>query len=352
MNRVKIFFPKYLYDPGFRAHIFPLLKPFFKNEEYTDEERLDLYGITSQDIAFVDDPMLAEILILPMSWNYYVFTEKKQFALEFIDQYSHLKQKIFIYNAGDIGYKIPYFPNTNVFRLAINRLPKEDNVFIIPPFIQDPLRAFFNSSSIYLRSYSDKPLVGFCGFAKTSKVDATLELLKIGLQNVLSLLNLRKEESQQFLSSSYFRGRILKILKKSSSIETNFITRKKYRAGAQLGNISHSTVLEFYNNMNDSDYVLCARGSGNFSVRFYETLAMGRIPVYVNIQGALPLDTQIKWRDHVVWIEREEVNIIDEKIKAFHDLLDQQTFQKLQEANRKLWRRNLTMKGFFKQVTQ
>ena len=349
MKQAKIFFPKELYDPRYRGQMFPLLKPFLKNQECTDAERMDLYGISSREISFVEDPMLADVLILPMSWNHYVLSGKKDNALKFINRNSHLEKKIFIYNAGDIGYKIPHFPNTFIFRLTINRLPKEDNVIIIPPFIQDPLETFYSSRAISLRQYADKPMIGFCGFAKTSKVDATVELLKIKFQNILSLLGLRNEEPQQLLSSSFFRGKVLNILKRSSAIDTNFTVRKDYRAGIMHDN-SHRTVMEFFNNIRNSDYVLCARGSGNFSVRFYETLAMGRIPIYINTKGALPLEDEIKWKDHVVWVEKNEVHHIGKKVFDFHNKMDSGTFNDLLKNNRKLWEERLTLGSYFKTI--
>lgn len=349
MKIAKIFYPKELYDPGYRGHMFPLLKPFLKNIGYSDSERISLYGISSSDISFVEDPILADILILPMSWNYYVLTGNRESALKFIDHFSQLGKKIFIYNAGDIGLKIPFFPNVLIFRLAVNKSPRKDNEIVIPPFIQDPLKTFYSSRKIFMRTYADQPKVGFCGFAKTSRVDAAIELMKIELQNILSLLDLRIEEPQQFLSSSYFRGRVLGILKKSPGIKTNFIVRKNYRAGI-MHDISHNTVIEFFNNIKDSDYVFCARGSGNFSVRFYETLAMGRIPVYVNTNGGLPLDNQIEWKDHVVWVEKSEINYIGEKINHFHKKMDSGAFQKLLINNRKLWEERLTLGTYFKTI--
>lgn len=349
MKKAKIFYPEDLYDPRYRGQIFPLLKPFLKNRGFTDKERIALYGISSNDIMFVEDPALADVLILPMSWNYYVDTGKKELALKFIDNCSRLRKKIFIYNAGDKSYKIPFVPNALIFRLSDNSKTTMGNDLVIPPFIQDPLKTFYSSCLINLRSYAEKPLVGFCGFAKFSKVDATTELMKIGGQNLKSLLGLRNQEPQQLLSSSYFRGRILDILKNSSKIDTNFIVRKDYRAGI-MHDITHSTVLEFYDNIKDSDYVLCARGSGNYSVRFYETLAMGRIPVYVNTQGSLPLETQIKWKDHVVWVEKNELNSIGEKICDFHNTLNAYTFQDLLSKNRKLWEDQLTLGSYFKSI--
>ncbi len=349
IKQTKIFYPKDLYDSRYRGYIFPLLKAFLKNRGYTDSERINHYGISSGDITFVEDPMFADVFILPMSWNYYVLNGKKESALKFIDHVSHFGKKVFIYNAGDIGLKISFFPNVLIFRLAVNKFPRKENETIIPSFIQDPLKTFYSSRKIYMRPYMDKPQVGFCGFAKTSRVDAAKELMKIKLQNILSLLGLRNKEPQQFLSSSYFRGRVLGILEDSPKIKTNFIVRKNYRAGI-MHDITHNTVIEFYNNIKDSDYVLCARGSGNFSVRFYETLAMGRIPVYVNTNGGLPLDNQIEWKDHVVWVEKSEINCIGEKINDFHKKMDSGEFQKLLLNNRKLWEDRLTLGAYFKTI--
>ena len=66
--------------------------------------------------------------------------------------------------------------------------------------------------------------------------------------------------------------------------------------------------MEFYENMVSSDYIVCVRGGGNFSVRLYETLAMGRIPIFINTDCLLPLNKSIDWKKHVVWIEREDID--------------------------------------------
>ena len=108
------------------------------------------------------------------------------------------------------------------------------------------------------------------------------------------------------------------------------------------------STIEFYQNIVDSDYVVCVRGAGNFSVRFYETLAMGRIPVFVNTDCLLPLSDKINWKKHVVWVEEKEIPIINKKIVDFHNSLSIKDFKELQLANRTLWLESLTLGGFFK----
>src|SRR5690606_18408840 len=106
-----------------------------------------------------------------------------------------------------------------------------------------------------------------------------------------------------------------------------------------------------YNNLKDSDYVVCVRGAGNFSVRFYETLAMGRIPIFINTDCALPLEEKIDWKKHVVWVEYKERHKVVQKLMEFHSGLTEEDFIDLQLANRKLWEEKLRLGGFFKHYT-
>ena len=99
----------------------------------------------------------------------------------------------------------------------------------------------------------------------------------------------------------------------------------------------NKTTLEYYNNIREADYVICLRGGGNFSIRFYETLLMGRIPIFINTDCILPLDNEINWRKHLVWIEWEDRNKISTIVRNFHDNLSNNDFCQIQLNNRKLW---------------
>jgi hypothetical protein len=73
-------------------------------------------------------------------------------------------------------------------------------------------------------------------------------------------------------------------------VQTNFILRDKWFNGAyEDGRLNRARMdesrREYVENMFGSDYVLCTRGSGNFSIRFYETLSSGRIRVKASASG-------------------------------------------------------------------
>ena len=58
--------------------------------------------------------------------------------------------------------------------------------------------------------------------------------------------------------------------------------------------------------MINSHFNICNRGNGNFSMRFYQTLSCGRIPILLNTDMRLPFEEEIKWNDIIVLGDTEE----------------------------------------------
>lgn len=106
----------------------------------------------------------------------------------------------------------------------------------------------------------------------------------------------------------------------------------------------------FLANLYSHHYVICASGYGNYSYRFYEALAAGRIPVYINSDGVLPFEEQVPWRELVVWVEAAEVHQCAERILAFHRRFDVEGFAQQQRRLRQLWETFCTPSGFQNQV--
>lgn len=220
----------------------------------------------------------------------------------------------------------------------------------IPVFIEDPLKKIYSNTKIVLSIYGKLPIVGFCGQTNSSRINALNEIFKVLFKNIKYYVGLSVNSPQKIQSTSFNRAMVLEIIKKSKKITTKFIERKGYRAGVVSEEARKVTELEFYNNMLESNYIVCIRGAGNFSVRLFETLAMGRIPVFINTDCILPLPNLINWKKHMVWIEFDELHKIEEKIKNFHESHNKSSFEALQRANRKLWEEKLTFNGFFKSI--
>jgi Exostosin family len=345
---LKLYYPKSHYNKNFRSELFPLLKPFIKTADFTDAQRIASYGVSEKDFQWIDNVKRADYVILTMAWNYYVKTKQEALAIAFVKECATLKKKVLAFNAGDFGVQIPYLENLIILRPSGYNSKFTKNEFSLPAFIADPLRKYFQTDTIFERPYQSKAAIGFCGQANPSPLNAIKEIVKTFIRNIRGHIGFSKAEPQQLLASNFLRDNVLKRIQKSADVETNFIIRAKYRAGVKSNKNSHKTTLEFYNNLKNSDYIVCVRGAGNFSVRFYETLAMGRIPILINTDCALPLDNQVEWKKHVVWVEYNERHQVVQKVKQFHEALSKDDFIDLQHNNRTLWIERLTLKGFFK----
>lgn len=332
----KIFFFKDLYHDDYRWHIFPLIKFLKRNSELQN------------DLVLFDKLNDAEFVLLPMSWNYYYKTNQVDKVSIYLQTQNIEMKPVFSIVVGDMGSKVPNSFKGFVLRASGNKSKLSAKHLGLPIFVDDPLRKFYNTIQVFKRPFSNIPVVGFCGQASSFKLRTLIDISRVATKNILSYLGYSYSDPQKLMSTTYFRYKILSVLNDADEIKTNFIIRDQYRAGIKTDKDSHSSTIEFYDNIKNSDYVVCMRGAGNFSNRFYETLAMGRIPVFVNTDCLLPLEDRINWKNHVVWVEYRDRHQIAEKILEFHSKLDDAKLNALFESNRKLWENHLTLLPYFK----
>ncbi len=195
---------------------------------------------------------------------------------------------------------------------------------VFPAFADDLLREY--GGEVPLRPYHAEPTVGFCGYVGTWAYRCLYTLQ--GRMDKVRGLSLR--------------SRLLKTLSQTPEVRCNFIRRDKFWGGgvSRFGSnqdVRQTVRTEYLTNTLDSDYVMCVRGAGNFSYRFYEALSMGRIPLFVNTDCELPFAKQIDWRSHCVWVEEEEMDRAGSILREFHASLTAEQFHDLQRRNRKMW---------------
>jgi Exostosin family len=328
----------------FRRQTFPLLKPFYTKEgirKITGEIPFD--GL----ISFTESEEECNLMILPMSWNYY---KEHGHYRKVVDIINNSTKPVLSFVTGDYGVQVPSIKNVKVLRTNGHRSKHTSNHIGLPPFIADPIQKYYHTNDITTVPYQEEPLIGFCGMANTSLAYALEELMRIARRNIKFYMGISASLPQEILPTTFRRAQLLEKLRKSKKINTQFIYRKSYQGGALTEADKMKITQEFYDNIKESQYILCFRGAGNFSIRFYETLAMGRIPIFVNTDCILPLADVIDWKQHVVWIEYHERHRIVEKVLEFHHRYNASTFEALQLRNRKLWEEKLTLTGFFKSL--
>lgn len=298
-------------------------------------------------LSVTSDPSEAEWFMLPMHWSYYLWNSRRNMpeAEDLAKLAERYKKKLIIWHKGDLVPIIP-FENAITFLPGVVRSRQRDHHRACPVFVDDPSEIFDRSESPY-RKKQEKPTIGFCGYASVGAAKTLWSVLRRVQLNLSSRLGRYDYEAIPVIPATIMRARALKILSRHKAVKTRFIIRDKYTGTrAQNTMTDHGDASQvFFSNIYDSDYTLCARGYGNWSYRFYETLACGRIPIFIDTESVLPVHS-LDWKKYCVWVDESEVNHIGEKVADFHASLSQTDFVDLQAACRRLWLEQFTPEGF------
>ena len=348
---MKIYIPHNHYKVNVPKELFILVRPFYDGVKWLDDEKVKSRWHLDNQFVIVSNLVECDIVLLPFSINYYFLNDKKNDLKLLQQQCQQFNKKAFGLIGDDFGIAYPEFLNIIYFRMGgfRSQLSKQNQGF--PVALSDHFQRIFHHDHPIPADKNPKPMIGFCGHATLSQSKRFKELLKCVKENTQRFLkNPRRKDWEPLFASAYERAKLLKSFQESILVKTNFIFRNHYRAGAKTESQRNKTILEYYNNIAESDYVLCVRGGGNFSVRLYETLMMGKIPVFVNTDCLLPFESKIDWKKHVVWVEWKDRKNIVQKVSDFHNQLTNEEFLELQISNRKLWKETLSVKGLLELV--
>lgn len=246
---------------------------------------------------------------------------------------------VFFEHSDDENHTYPIYGR--VYRTALRASHCQLSEKPMSPISDDLL---YPSGDLLVREKGLRPLIGFCGNVGTAYGDAR-KLMRGRL-------------------SAFRGGRLrrlaIRALRRSPAVDTKIVERQQYWGGvvaATKGEIQvqDEAVLgrlrtEFVENTVGTDYGLCVRGAGNYSIRFYEVLSAGRVPVFVDTDCSLPFDDRIDWRKHCVWVPAEDVSRIGEIVADFHQSTSSSEFATLQFENRKLWMDWLEATSFYRRV--
>lgn len=329
--------------------LFILTRPFFKETNWGDVN--EGQSTLNSNFYRVEDISKAQIVLIPFPINWY-YRNKKEFLLKEVNVLcQEYNIKAYAYVSGDFGIAYPEFSNITYFRMGgfQSQLSPYNKGF--PVALSDHFQSIHQLDTIQPIAKRELAVVGFCGHATISTVKRIKELIKCLKENGRRFLqNPFRKDWEPLFASAFERAQLLRYFEESTLIKTNFIYRNRYRAGAQTDLEREKTTLEYYNNIATSDYVLCVRGAGNFSVRFYETLMMGKIPVFVNTDCLLPFEDQIDWKQHVVWVEWKDRKNVAAIVSDFHRNLTNEDFIQLQLDNRELWKERLSVGGMLEMI--
>lgn len=336
---IKVYIGKVL--PG--VSIVPLLYPNFeiktKDDWFFAKETFQFF--TKPVVCVTADPGFADFLLIPH--NHSLIKGNLDYIRHYSDLADKYKKKILVFAYGDSTKKID-IPHSVIIRTSQYKSQKRANEIIMPGYSADLL--FGNP--LQLRKKGGIPVVGFCGWADfpslKSKLKFFVKMLIFDVKKIFShdpLYGARKQ-------GLWFRRKALSLLKKSPHVDINFLIRRSYSGHKKTIIGDHEEVRnEYIDNIVNSDFTLAVRGDGNFSYRFYETLSLGRIPLFIDTDCSLPFEDVIKYDDFVLFVDYRDLKSIDEKIANFYTNMDGDEYVQKQKMAREVFEKYLRIDSFF-----
>jgi hypothetical protein len=314
-----------------------MLYPFLRKDTETVPNQFNAYVNECENFFTFCPIEESDIAVFPISWEQVVVDKSKLEAFEiFYDTVQDYAVPVVIFFLSDSDQPIS-IKNTIIFRTSLNRSTKKNNEFAFPAWEENIIENYF-SGELQLRKKEKRPSLGFTGFApERSSIRDIYNWAE-------SFFGFKSPNKGSF---SDVRSEALKVLLKSDLINTHFLLRAVFW-GTQADVLKRKKEKEeFIANMINNDYILCARGGGNFSYRFYETLSCGRIPLFINTDCVLPYDFEINYKNYCVWVEDYELSRADKILHNFHETISEENFLCLQRNCRRLWQNYLSPEGFF-----
>ncbi|MCL6750688.1 exostosin family protein [Nostoc sp. CCCryo 231-06] len=332
--------------------LYPFWREFIPTEKYPWSRLYGKYLEISNSLFKMTSLQEADLVVMPInwrmirgeSWKSKVNKEVESLSIEFAEKVANSGKELIIFFAGDCCAEEIPVKNATVMRMAVYRSKMRQKDIIMPSFTEDFVEEYLGGE-MSLRQKSDKPVVGFCGLAVPDSWEKKLKtVLFHGVMLTKSL-----ELGVSPYKGQILRSQALKILAESPSlVNTNFIIKDEtVFLNTQDVEQRQKARAEYVKNMVESDYILSCRGSANYSIRLYEILSCGRIPIFIDTDCVLPDDSIIDWKKYCVWIDEKEIPHIAEKVAEFHSKISDQEFLDLQHECRNLWKNRLSAEGFY-----
>ncbi|AWI85074.1 hypothetical protein CEW88_15015 [Alloyangia pacifica] len=346
-------------DPAFASPANPMqcamLLPFFGREERAfwsaDTNAFDSYkksGLGYFELAGSMDE--ADVVVLPGTWHRYLQDGTTNVALRFAQKAAEAGKQIVVFHERDYDFKFPA-ANALLFTPTVEK-DRQPNEFGLPAWVPD-----HTNGPAPLRQKQQRPSIGFCGQVK--RPTAKTRLKQFARTSLPYLSDIRMSGHSASLRENFqhkfLRAQAVQTLLDHPGVDTHFVLHGDFFAGADQKStadektVARQSALEtFLSNLADSDYSLCVRGIGNYSLRFYEIMAAGRPPLFLDTNCVLPYDFLIDWQKELVWVPQAEHQRAGQILADHHAGLSAEQFVDQQRRAREIWEDWLSPDGFFR----
>ncbi|ALM10238.1 MAG TPA: hypothetical protein DEB30_04605 [Candidatus Peribacter riflensis] len=291
-------------------------------------------------IAIETDPARADVHLLPH--NYPSVADRAEYLKRCQTTAARHNKRIITFWHGD-GTGPVALDNAIAFRTSQYESKLREDEHIMPAYAED-----LKGKGLFVRDKTDAPpVIGFCGWAQYKNTKNAIGSFLQALPHEAWALLSGYPQSRSFIKGLWLRRRALASLARSRCIQTNFLLRSSHSAHAKTIRLDPALARrEYIENMLASDFVLCIRGDGNYSLRFYEALSLGRVPILLNTDVRLPLEGIVEYSSFILQIHIADLLRIDEIVADFWATCSDQRWFTMQVSARYAFEKFLSAPRF------
>jgi hypothetical protein len=237
-------------------------------------------------------------------------------------------------------------PTANILRCGLYRSLKKPFETESPYWSNDRTKQGLDALNIGFKG--KKPVIGFCG--TTSSMGKLANLSKYIVPQAATKLVLSQGKFSRWVDpritegmSLQLREKAMNLIARDKRLEVSFEVTNNHQS-YYVKNESNKITLEnlFIDSTAKCDYVLCVRGSGNFSGRFYMALNAGRIPVVIDTDGVIPEEEHL----HMIKIPVNSIKNIGDLILEHFETTTEQELKEMKLGNRLAYHQFLSPEKF------
>lgn len=143
----------------------------------------------------------------------------------------------------------------------------------------------------------------------------------------------------------------MELLRRDPRIDTQFIMRNSFSGSVKTISLPPEQARkEYVENMRSVDFALTPKGDANASIRLYEALSMGRVPIIIDTDMPLPFEDVLDYSSFSLRVPYTKISSLADYVCDFHASLSNEQFRDMQQRAREAYVNYLRYDAVFNQI--
>ena len=290
--------------------------------------------------TFVGEGESAKYVMIPH--NYFSVENDTAYLHEAAAYTKQIGAKLFVFAYGDSTEPI-VIDNAIIIRSSAYTSRLRPNEIIMPAFVEDIGEQF---GVHYREKTATVPTIGFTGWVRFNDWKQEYKYqIKIWRSKLAIWFAGAPKPSLQGL---FYRRQSIAFINAAMRVTGRFILRGSYSGSAKTVEADPSLIRkQFVDSITAADLSLIVRGDGNFSLRLFEVLSLGRVPVFIDTETPLPRAAEIDYDAFMIRVPYQNISQIDTIVGDFWDNLTSHAYIEMQKTARIVFETKLRADRFY-----